>query len=211
MKRVSSDDADQTTFQFSLVEGTSLELKATQEGFEPESVSIAYEDLAEQKFEIAMLLKQTPLPTDLAKDGGTDSEIDPGLNEGDGDVDDMDDTLVGLFEGAEGEAADPDKTAALAGQFTGKAELVIDTGAFIEEVSDVSFSPDGRLIAAAGGKVVRIWEIESGDLIATLRGDRSRTSYGNCYAAEFSPDGKTLLVGINDYKSHGSIRECFDR
>ncbi len=94
----------------------------------------------------------------------------------------------------------------LAKEFQGQAELVIDSGGFMEEISDVAFSPDGKWLAACGGKVVRLWETSSGDLVTTLRGDRSRTSYGSTNAVTFSPDGKHLLVGVSDYRAHGSIR-----
>ncbi len=90
--------------------------------------------------------------------------------------------------------------------FQGKPELVIDSGGFMSEVSDVAISPDGKWLAASGEKVVRVWDIELGQLATTLRGDRSRAAYGNCYAIAFSPDGQFLLVGVNDYRPHGSIR-----
>ena len=100
-----------------------------------------------------------------------------------------------------------EKTRLLAAEFTGEAELVIDSGGFLGEISDVAIRADGKYVAAAGDKVVRVWEVRSGELVATLRGDMSRTSYGNCHAVAFSPDGERLLVGVTDYAAHGSIRE----
>ncbi len=94
----------------------------------------------------------------------------------------------------------------IANQFTGPAELVIDSGGFMGEIADVSFSPDGQQIAVAGGKIVRIWDIDSGNLVKTLRGDMSRTSYGNVNAVAWSPDGQFLVVGVSDYRPHGNIR-----
>jgi serine/threonine protein kinase/WD40 repeat protein/formylglycine-generating enzyme required for sulfatase activity len=94
----------------------------------------------------------------------------------------------------------------IADEFTAPAELVIDSGGFIAEIGDVSFSPDGTQIAVGGGKVVRIWDVNSGKLIKTLRGDMSRTSYGNVNAVAWSPDGENLLVGVSDYREHGNIR-----
>ena len=97
-------------------------------------------------------------------------------------------------------------TREIADEFTGPAELVIDSGGFMDQINAVSFSPNGNRIAVGGGKLVRIWDINSGDLLETLRGDISRTSYGNVNAVAWSPDGQFLVVGVSDYREHGNIR-----
>ena len=94
----------------------------------------------------------------------------------------------------------------IAAEFTGPAELVIDSGGFMDEVTDIKFSPNGQFVAVGGGKVVRIWDIHTGELAETLRGDMSRTSYGNVNAVAWSPDSQFLVVGVSDYRDHGNIR-----
>lgn len=89
---------------------------------------------------------------------------------------------------------------------TSSPELIIEAGGFLGPVGDVAISPDNRLIAATGDKIVRIIDAASGDLITTLRGDRSRTAYGNTNGVAFSPDGQFLLVGVHDDHAHGSLR-----
>jgi WD40 repeat protein len=113
--------------------------------------------------------------------------------------------ILGQFPGqasATGETVEQTPPAAPAEQ----AELVLDAQGFSSAVRGLAFSPDGRLLAAAGSKEVRIWDVTSGQAIATLRGQRERNAYGNCYAVAFSPDGRNLVVGIDDYSSSGSIR-----
>ncbi|MEZ6123204.1 MAG: caspase family protein [Planctomycetaceae bacterium] len=85
-------------------------------------------------------------------------------------------------------------------------ELVIDAGGFLGSVAAVAISPDNRLIAASGDKIIRVISTESGEVLKTLRGDRSRTSYGNVNGLAFSPDGRYLVAGIHDDHAHGSIR-----
>ncbi len=85
-------------------------------------------------------------------------------------------------------------------------QLVLDAGAFLTEVYGLAFSPDGRLLAASGEKVVRLFDVSSGELLQTLRGDRSPSLYGNTYGMAFSPDGEWFLVGVHDDHQHGSIR-----
>ncbi len=66
-------------------------------------------------------------------------------------------------------------------------------------VSQVVFSPDGGLVAAAsgqavGGGEVRIWATDTGDLVTTLAGHaRGRVSM------QFSPDGGRLLTTCGDH------------
>lgn len=87
-----------------------------------------------------------------------------------------------------------------------RPELVLDVGGFLGPVSDVAVSPDNRLIAACGGKVVYIIDAVTGRKVTALRGQRLRTSMGNTNCVRFSPDGRHLLVGVHDDGAHGSIR-----
>lgn len=184
------------------VKDADFQVVAERPGYRPIKRSIKWESLVAARFRLNLSLDQID---DLKNQDTTDDTSE-------GDVADVTPEFVDPFAtmliNAENDAGlREEKVRALAEEFTGEAELVIDSGGFLEMISDVSFSPDGRLIAATGAKEVRIWNVSTGELVATLRGDRSRTPYGNVYAAEFSPDGKTLLVGINDYRQHGSIRE----
>jgi WD40 repeat protein len=53
------------------------------------------------------------------------------------------------------------------------------------EVTQVALSPDGRRVASVGKDgSIKHWDVESGELLATYRGD----------VAEFSPDGKFLAT-----------------
>ncbi len=67
-----------------------------------------------------------------------------------------------------------------------------------EQVRAVAFSPDGALIAAAGGLPgqkgeIKLWNAASRTLLQTISGHR------DCiYAAVFSPDGKTLATASYD-------------
>lgn len=186
------------------VRDADFQVIAEKSGYRPVKRSIKWESLVAARFRLNLSLEQID---DLNEQDGTGDTADSNAL-----VKDVDSTLVDPFAtmliNAENDASDrQQKVRDLANEFTGEAELVIDSGGFLEMISDVSFSPNGQLIAAAGAKEVRIWNVTTGELVATLRGDRSRTPYGNVYAVEFSPDGKTLLVGINDYQQHGSIRE----
>jgi WD40 repeat protein len=61
----------------------------------------------------------------------------------------------------------------------------------------LAFDPSGRLIASTVNRQVRIWDVESGALIATLPGQPTQIG-----AVVFSPDGASVATGAFD----GSVR-----
>src|SRR5262249_55299939 len=72
----------------------------------------------------------------------------------------------------------------------GPPQLVLETQGFTGAVvGGLAFSPDGRLLAAAGD-VVRIWDVATGELKHTLRGQTEMGGVGACTNLAFAPDGK---------------------
>lgn len=64
-------------------------------------------------------------------------------------------------------------------------------------VSSVSFSPDGKILASAGwDQTIRLWDVGTGRLIKTLEGHTGNMAWLN--AVTFSPDGKLLASGSMD-------------
>lgn len=68
-------------------------------------------------------------------------------------------------------------------------QLVYKLQGHISDISDVSFSPDGKLLASSSfGGVIKLWDVASGREIRTLK-----PSYGfNGAAMAFSPNGRLL-------------------
>jgi WD40 repeat protein len=62
------------------------------------------------------------------------------------------------------------------------------------ECITAQFSPDGKHVAASDGWVVHLWEVKTGKVIAKLKGQFASTD-----SLSFSPDGKTLATGNNDW------------
>nr|VFK63065.1 MAG: WD-40 repeat-containing protein [Candidatus Kentron sp. TUN] len=89
-------------------------------------------------------------------------------------------------------------------------ELVIDSGGHKAMINDVMFTPDGKqLISVSDDKTIRIWDVEHGELLRTLRGQMGEGHEGKLFAGALSPDGNLLAVGgylPGNYESRHTIR-----
>ena len=88
-------------------------------------------------------------------------------------------------------------------------QLMIDAKGFSGvTIKSLALSADGRWLAAGGGKEVRIWNLETGELRTTLRGYQEPMGYltGRVNMVAFSPDSRYLIVGVSDNTEQGSTR-----
>ena len=60
-----------------------------------------------------------------------------------------------------------------------------------EQVSSVSFSPDGETLAAGGARTVELWDVVTKTIIATI----AAVDWGTVSSVSFSPDGTTIASG----------------
>ena len=76
----------------------------------------------------------------------------------------------------------------------GKSSLVLSDRAGWALNFGITFNPNGRILAAGGAdNIVRLWDVETGQLVNTLTG---HTSAASSFA--FSPDGRALASGSAD-------------
>ncbi len=74
--------------------------------------------------------------------------------------------------------------------------LQIDPGGHKALIRDVAFTPDGRYLVSAGNdKLIRVWDIETGQTVRTLRGQIGAGPEGKIYGMALSPDGRWLAAG----------------
>jgi WD40 repeat protein len=60
-------------------------------------------------------------------------------------------------------------------------------------IDALSFSPDGRYLAACSGVALLVWEVGTGDLVV-----RHSVNKQHCKDVAFSPDGRLLALARND-------------
>lgn len=74
--------------------------------------------------------------------------------------------------------------------------LQIDPGGHKALIWSVAFTRDGRYLVSAGAdKLIRVWDLETGRTVRTLRGQIGAGYEGTIYAMALSPDGQWLAAG----------------
>ena len=75
-------------------------------------------------------------------------------------------------------------------------QLMLDTGGHMAIIRSIIFTPNGKqLVSAADDKVVRVWDLQSGKTVRTIRGEVGPGFEGTTYAMALSPDSRWLAVG----------------
>jgi WD40 repeat protein len=78
----------------------------------------------------------------------------------------------------------------------GEPQLMLDTGGHMGRITGLAWTPDGTQIVSAGeDKVIRIWDVATGQTVRTLRGAIGPGSDGKFFAMALSPDGRWLAAG----------------
>ncbi|MFG0289272.1 MAG: caspase family protein [Rhodopirellula sp. JB044] len=93
--------------------------------------------------------------------------------------------------------------------YAAERQLVIDPeGVRGNWVAALDISRDRKWLAAADGKTVRVWNLDTGQLWSTLRGFQEPHGFlvGTINSVVFSPDGRFLIVGVSDNTKLGSTR-----
>jgi WD40 repeat protein len=74
--------------------------------------------------------------------------------------------------------------------------LELDTKGHMALIRSLVFTPDGqKLISASDDKTIRVWDVESGRIVQTIRGQIDDGDPGKIYALALSRDGRFLAAG----------------
>ena len=87
-----------------------------------------------------------------------------------------------------------------------KPRLMIETGVFNSAIRAIALSPDGKRVFAAAGSDIRVWDIDSGELIHNIRGFQSKDT-GSVNSLAIDPAGEYLAIGVSTTKG-GYLRTC---
>ncbi len=93
-------------------------------------------------------------------------------------------------------AAAAPTVSAVAQDTSGATQLMLDTGGHMSKVWKVLVTPDGKqIVSSSDDKVIRVWDIQAGKTVRTIRGQAGPGSEGKIYSIALSPDGKWLAAG----------------
>jgi len=67
-----------------------------------------------------------------------------------------------------------------------------------ECIESLTFSPNRYWLCAAAGSAIRIWDLESKNIVDELRADPVGSKVPKCISLAWSSDGATLFAGYTD-------------